>query len=138
MDNILDIGCGKGSAMKLMLDFPFKRVDGIEISPYLGKIAEANFRKLGVKNVCVYISDAIQFNAYNQYSHIYFFNPFPAIIMIPVLKKIMESMAQNPRKLVIIYSNPLCHNEVLMITGFKVIMDMPDMFGKRIFVYTNS
>ncbi|KRQ97133.1 class I SAM-dependent methyltransferase [Bradyrhizobium valentinum] len=29
-DAILDIGCGKGSAMLAMLKFPFARVDGIE------------------------------------------------------------------------------------------------------------
>src|SRR4051794_37242946 len=31
-DTILDIGCGKGSAMLAMLKFPFSRVDGIELS----------------------------------------------------------------------------------------------------------
>jgi len=31
-DSILDIGCGKGSAIRKMLQFPFAKVDGLELS----------------------------------------------------------------------------------------------------------
>src|SRR2546425_424286 len=45
-DTILDIGCGKGSAMLSMLKFPFARVDGIELSKEISEIAIRNLTKL--------------------------------------------------------------------------------------------
>src|SRR5512143_105611 len=45
-DSILDIGCGKGSAMLAMLKFPFARVDGIELSKEIAATATRNFTKL--------------------------------------------------------------------------------------------
>ena len=42
-DKILDIGCAKGSALKVMLSYPFKKIDGLELSPELVKIAKRNF-----------------------------------------------------------------------------------------------
>ena len=43
-DSILDIGSAKGSALKVMLMFPFKDIDGLEISPQLAEIAKRNFK----------------------------------------------------------------------------------------------
>src|SRR3990167_1972630 len=38
-DAIIDVGCGKGSAMCIMLEFPFWRVAGIELSQRIVDIA---------------------------------------------------------------------------------------------------
>jgi cyclopropane fatty-acyl-phospholipid synthase-like methyltransferase len=43
-DSIIDIGCGKGSAMLSMLGFPFARVDGVELSQQIGSIAIRNLK----------------------------------------------------------------------------------------------
>lgn len=45
-DSIIDIGCGKGSAMRMMLKFPFARVHGIELSEHIAAIAVNNFKRL--------------------------------------------------------------------------------------------
>ena len=42
-DAILDIRCGKGNALRTMLEFPFERIDGIELSSQIAKIACMNF-----------------------------------------------------------------------------------------------
>ena len=67
-DSIIDVGCGKGSTMRMMLKFPFKVVDGIELSEYIANIAKQNFKKLRVKRSCVFVCDAVSFNNYNSYN----------------------------------------------------------------------
>ena len=45
-DAMLDIGCAKGSALACMSEFPFARVEGIEISTKLAGIYIRNFQRL--------------------------------------------------------------------------------------------
>ena len=47
-DAIIDIGSGKGSAMRIMLEFPFHKVDGVELSSQVAEIAQKNFNKLKI------------------------------------------------------------------------------------------
>ena len=48
---------------------------------------------------------------------IFFFNPFDEIIMSAVVNNIFESLQSNPRKISIIYINPL-HKEYFLKAGF--------------------
>src|SRR5260370_40018593 len=47
-DSILDIGCGRGGAIITMAQYPFARIDGVEISPDLAAVAERNLARLGI------------------------------------------------------------------------------------------
>jgi protein-L-isoaspartate O-methyltransferase len=71
-DTILDIGCGKGSAMLAMLKFPFARVDGIELSKEISEIAIRNFTNLKKERWHVFNGDAITFKDYSSISTIPF------------------------------------------------------------------
>lgn len=44
-DSILDIGCGKVSAIRVFLKFNFSKIDGIDLSANLISIAQSNFLK---------------------------------------------------------------------------------------------
>lgn len=50
---ILDLGCGKGGAMITFARSGFKRVDGIELSPELCRVARRNLGLLGLSDVHV-------------------------------------------------------------------------------------
>ena len=39
-DSIMDIGCGKGSVLKILINYPFKNICGIEISDSLSNICK--------------------------------------------------------------------------------------------------
>lgn len=65
-DKILDIGCAKGSALKVMLRFPFKNIDGLELSPELVEIAKRNFQKLRTNRVEIFNENASCFMGYNN------------------------------------------------------------------------
>ena len=76
-ESILDIGCAKGSALKVMLSYPFKKIDGLELSPELVKIAKRNFQKLKINKVEIFNENATDFMDYNNYNYFYLYNPFP-------------------------------------------------------------
>lgn len=136
-DSIIDIGCGKGSAMRTMLKFPFKQVDGIELSKFIAEIARSNFRKLKIKKSTVFIADASLFKEYDAYNIIYFYNPFPSAVMIEVLNSIVESIKKNDRELVIIYNNPTCDEIVVKNGVFMKMGYYSNMWGNRIYIYSN-
>jgi protein-L-isoaspartate O-methyltransferase len=71
-DCIMDIGCGKGSAMRVMLKFSFSHVDGIELSEDIAKIAKRNFEKLREYRCNIYIGDASEFRNFDLYNIVYF------------------------------------------------------------------
>lgn len=136
-DSIIDVGCGKGSAMRTMLKLPFKQVDGIELSKFIAEIATNNFRKLNIKRSTVFVGDASLFKDFDAYNIIYFYNPFPSVVMIEVLNSIIESIKRLDRELIIIYNNPTC-DEIIVEKGvFEKMGYYSNMWGNRIYVYSN-
>jgi 16S rRNA A1518/A1519 N6-dimethyltransferase RsmA/KsgA/DIM1 with predicted DNA glycosylase/AP lyase activity len=120
-DSIMDIGCGKGSAMRVMLKFPFSHVDGIELSEDIAKIAKRNFEKLREYRSTIYIGDASEFTNFDLYNIVYFYNPFPSSVMVKVINELKESIHRNDRELVIIYNNATC-NDIVVGQNFFVKM----------------
>lgn len=137
MDSIIDIGCGKGSAMRTMLKFPFARVHGVELSEHIATIAINNFNKLNETRCKVFINDASEFKDYDAYNIVYFYNPFPENIMKHVINNIMQSILRSERELIIIYNNPECNDVITCRGAFCMIGDYPDEWGNGIFIYSN-
>jgi SAM-dependent methyltransferase len=136
-DSIIDIGCGKGSAMRTMLKYPFERVDGIELSAHIAAIAVRNFKKLKINRSQIFNSDASTFTDYDSYSFVYFYNPFPCDIMLIVIDNIMQSIHRYPREVVIIYNNPKCNDVVVNHGKLYKIREYPNKWGTWIYVYSN-
>jgi SAM-dependent methyltransferase len=134
-DRILDVGCAKGSAIRCMSKFPFSKIDGIEISDILSNIATNNFARLNEKRVEIKNIDASVFSGYRNYNFLYFYNPFPEEVMSKVLIQI-QSQINSKKELIIIYNNPVCHEQVLN-HGFYKIKEFPDMWNNGIFIYSN-
>jgi hypothetical protein len=129
-DSILDIGCAKGGAMYEMYSFPFKRIDGIEISNFLTCIAKKNIQTLKMSKSTIYNIDAQSFNSYDLYNYFYLYNPFDKETFDNVIKLIIN----KNKNFIMIYNNPKFHN-LLINFGFKVLHDMPGRYEHRIFIY---
>ena len=132
-DTIIDVGCGKGSAMLTMLKFPFARVDGLELSPKLVSIAWRNLRHS--KRSVIFNADARGFSSYLAYKMFYFYNPFPANVMCDVMKQIQYLACDH---VTIIYNNPTCHETVLATGMFHKVAEYPNRWGTGINVYYNE
>jgi precorrin-6B methylase 2 len=136
-DSIIDVGCGRGSAMRTMLRFPFARVDGIEISEQIAGIAARNFRKLRASRAKVFFADAARFDGYDLYNMVYFYNPFPESVMDRVVQAILQSLRRSDRELIIVYNNSRCNAEIVVQRAFAKLAVFPNRWGTGISIYSN-
>ncbi len=83
-----------------------------------------------IKNV-----NATMFKGYANYNFFYLYNPFPKEIMNKTLFQI-KSQINSKKEIVILYNNPVCHEQVLN-HGFYKIKEFPDMWNNGIFIYSN-
>ena len=107
----IDFGSGKGRAILLATEFPFKRIVGVEFSEELHRIAQDNIRRFhsdiskcrDVESVCM---DAVHYPLPDDCLVCYLCNPFDATIVAQVLSNIRKSLLRNPREIFIVYYNP--------------------------------
>lgn len=112
-DNFLDVGCGKGQVLRYATEFPFGKIEGIEIDEELYEIAKRNMSKLCLeKRVEIAHCDALKFEKYSAYNCYFFYTPVVRL----VLDKIVKSLDTNPRTVRILYYN---HKfpELFAVTG---------------------
>ena len=135
-DVALDVGCGKGGAMITLARYPFKRVEGVDLSRELVAIAEQNFRRLRLKKCRVHTSDAARFDCLDAYTIIYMYNPFPCPVMKDFIANFEKSLLQSPRHISLLYKNPVCHAEIIANGIFK-LTSIFDHSTHPFFLYLN-
>ncbi len=106
----VDMGSGKGRGVMLASRFPFASIHGVELSPSLHAIAEANLtrmRKLhpGVASVHLHNMDATAFIFPPQPLVLFFYHPFCKPVLDRVLQNLRNSLLVLPRAVHIIYIN---------------------------------
>ena len=108
----LDLGSGKGRALLMASDYPFRRILGVELVPELHHVALDNIGKYhSPTQLCQTIesscADATEFVFPPEPLVIYLFNPFPQPLLQRVLANLEESLRQCPRPVLLLYHNPL-------------------------------
>lgn len=123
--------------MRVMLEFPFSHVHGIEVSPQIAAIARHNFGKLRIpdERVGVDIADAREFEGLDEFNYLYLYNPFPDQVFEPFLGRVTASLSRRPRNLTIIYNNPVCHDQVMSTGFFQKVLELPAEWNNTILVY---
>lgn len=137
-DAILDVGCGKGGALITMHRFPFGRVAGLDLSSELLHVARANLVRLGLETTTLYHADAGEFTDLDGFSHLYLYNPFPEAVFERFLDRLQESLERRPRRLTLIYKNPVCGAALQRVRAQASLTtwDFPGGDHHRIEVYT--
>ena len=108
----IDVGSGKGRALLLACEYPFRRILGIELLPELNEIARLNIRKFAashevraiVETLC---GDATEFVFPAQPLVVFLFNPLPDAELREVLGSLDGSLRQHPRETYVLYANPV-------------------------------
>lgn len=108
----LDIGSGKGRALMMAADYPFRRIVGVEIVPELHAVAVENIRQYrGPRQKCFAIEsqlgDAREFQFPAEPLLVYLFNPLPQPALQLLLTNLEKSLVQHPRAVYVLYHNPL-------------------------------
>jgi len=122
----IDVGSGKGRAVLMAAEYPFKRIVGIELSPILHAIAERNLSRYeGETQRCRAVElrcmDATELAFPPETTVVYLFNPFKSErVMMALLSRVNESLARHPRDLFIVYQNPRLDESVRSM-GFRTI-----------------
>src|SRR5262249_40491728 len=108
----IDFGSGKGRALLLAAEQPFRKIIGIEFSAKLHQIALSNVERYKAKtnkhcdieSICM---DATRYQIPNERAVYYFFNPFNEVVLAKVLGNIQNSIKEHPRSVYISYCNPI-------------------------------
>jgi len=107
----VDYGSGKGRALFLAAQFPFKKCVGVELSRNLHRICEDNIGRLrskslkcrDIRSICC---DAASFPIPEEPAVLYFFQPFNRDVFSIVLGNILRSLRSCPRDLLVLYYHP--------------------------------
>jgi SAM-dependent methyltransferase len=108
----LDIGAGKGRAMLLASQYPFLRVEGVELNEPLANIARANIslwhndlRANALAPLTLYHADAATHPLPPEPTLAFLFHPFELPILRRFLHHIELSISLNPRPFDLLYAN---------------------------------
>lgn len=123
--SFIDVGCGKGYAVKEAAKKGFKTSGGIEYNEHLYEICLSNLKKEKVSTEYVYLGMAQDFEHYDLFDVIYFNNPFRVEILSPVLKKIAESHSGKPCRCYYLNTSP-DRAEAFSEAGFRLVKTITD------------
>jgi SAM-dependent methyltransferase len=108
----IDFGSGKGRALLVAAHFPFRQVIGVEYSAPLTDIARRNLSRfppaaIHCQEIAVVHADAASFPIPDGPLVLFFFNPFDRPVMRAVVENVVTSYNQSPRRILVLYSNPV-------------------------------
>jgi len=126
----LDLGSGKGRALLIASEFPFKRIIGVEVLPELHVISKKNIRAYKSKTQkCSVIEsnccDATLYQLPPENTVLFLSNPFEHPIVSRVLTNLRESLQSHPRKVYFVYHNPVCHDLIIQSSFLEVVRTTP-------------
>ncbi|MEO6681607.1 MAG: hypothetical protein ABIN48_02175 [Ginsengibacter sp.] len=118
---IVDFGSGKGRIMVVAAFYGYKQIKGIEFASALNQIAQTNIDLIKENypetKFSLLTQNAIDYEVEREDTIFFFFNPFNEKVLIEVVRNIMKSLKYYPRKIYIVYINPL-HKEIFESAGF--------------------
>lgn len=134
----IDLGSGKGRALLMASDYPFRRIVGVELLPALHDLAQENIGKyksssqkcFAVQSIC---GDATEFAFPDEPTVLYLFNPFPEAGLRRVMANLEQSLREHPRPVYVLYHNPLLERVVGESAGLRRILSTQQytLFGNR-------
>lgn len=123
---IIDFGCGLGRVLFAAAHLNARYSIGVEFDKGLFLAAKANeVNSKFKKRIVFFHQDASIFSIPNDANIFYFFNPFGFGTMAEVIRKIEQSIQDSPRKIVIVYYNPLFQNALNESNMLKLKHEWP-------------
>ncbi len=108
----LDVGAGKGRAMLVASEYPFLRVEGIELNPMLGDIARRNISLWESASKSAMLAplelreaDATRAPLPPEPILAHLFHPFEDRLLRRFLRRVEKDLSANPRPFDLLYVN---------------------------------
>jgi SAM-dependent methyltransferase len=103
----VDVGSGKGRALLLASDYPFRAIIGVELSPDLDRVARSNIARYpSAARVISIQGDAAEFLWPAEPLIIYMWNSFMLPVMERVFQNLEASLIEQPRDIYLVYVHP--------------------------------
>ena len=120
----IDIGSGKGRALLMAADYPFRRVLGIELLPALHRVAQENIKKYESDSQQCFaieclLADAGEFAFLPEPTVLYLFNPLAESGLAKLVSNLEHSLREHPRPVFVLYHNPLLEHVLARSQAFK-------------------
>jgi SAM-dependent methyltransferase len=95
----IDIGCGKGRALLVAAEFPFRRIVGVELAVEMAQVARANVALNPAWNERISIcnEDALSFELPDGPVVLFLYHPFTTMLLRRFLAKIERQIRRSPR-----------------------------------------
>jgi SAM-dependent methyltransferase len=111
--SFVDVGAGKGRALLLAAELPFRKVIGVEVSEELSRIAHGNVArwsrvakpKAKIRVVC---EDAAKFRWPRTPVLVYLYNPFACSLVAQMAENLAAAAATGSGLVDLLYVNPTC------------------------------
>ena len=108
----LDVGAGKGRALLLASQYPFLRVEGVELNPALARIAQSNIdlwqqdpTAESLAPITLHHADATLHSIPTEPTLAFLFHPFELPLLRRFLRHIEKSRVNNSAPLDLLYCN---------------------------------
>jgi SAM-dependent methyltransferase len=124
----VDVGAGKGRALLLAAELPFRKVIGVELDEALARIAQRNvtlWKRLARQRAKIRVihEDAAEFRWPRTPLLVYLNNPFDCVLVELLASRIAAAAASGPSLVDILYVNPACANTLTRSGAFKLVWD---------------
>jgi hypothetical protein len=105
----IDIGAGKGRAMLLASEFPFRRITGIELHPALAAATRSNIERYQAANTTppmhIHEADVMSLRMPTGPCLLFLYNPFGLVLLDHFLTRLAKLFKDRPGQLDILYVN---------------------------------
>jgi len=131
----VDFGSGKGRALLMASEYPFKKIVGFELAPSFHAVAERNIAKWrqtrpDCDRITSVLSDAANAAIPEGPLVAYFFNPFMETVLEQVVVNLIASYARTAQPLYAV-CYVVRNEQVLASRGFDEIFTTVDSDGRR-------
>ena len=128
----VDLGCGKGRALIVAAEFPFRHLLGVEFVPELCRIAHANIASnpQWAARISILNQDASRVIYPNTPLVVFLFDPFLAPVLRRVLANLERQLRKSPRETYLLYANNPRYTKVLDRFPFlREVSETPHMLS---------
>ncbi len=106
--NFVDLGSGKGRALFIAAEYPFKRIIGVEYGRELNNLAIRNIRTYRNPaqrcfNIESFCADASAYEFPSESTICFMNNPFDEVLMQKLMDSLTEALKKVPRDFFIVY-----------------------------------
>jgi SAM-dependent methyltransferase len=111
--SFVDVGAGKGRALLLAAELPFRKVIGVEVSEDLSSIAQGNVARWSrfanpKSKIRVVHEDAAKFRWPRTPLLVYLYNPFACSLVAQMAESLAAAAATGSGLVDLLYVNPTC------------------------------